>query len=150
MAEIVMIVDRMEGRGPNGRALLRCGAGIALALCAQASGAANPHPQVPSGIEVSYHDRIVEEQADGQIWLTLRFLAPQIGAGEGEAGYDRVVGDLDHLCDAEGMPAAAEAGGVDQIIITLMDRIVERGVMDPEATMYIGAYLPAEGGCVWE
>ncbi len=105
---------------------------------------------VPSGIEVSFHDAHVEEQTDGETWLTLRLVSPQIGRDDGKVGYEDVADDLDSLCDSHGLPAAAAAGTVDQVLITLMDRIVERGVTDPDATMFIGAYLPAEGGCVWQ
>lgn len=105
---------------------------------------------LPSGLEVTYLDRIVEEQADGETWLTLRFVSPRIDADAGDLGYDDVAADLDALCEAEGLRAAVEAGGIDQVLIALMDRPVERGAIDAEATMFIGAYLPTEGGCVWQ
>ena len=118
---------------------------------AMLAGAAMAEPLVtPSGLSVEYLDRIVEQQSGGETWLTLRFVSPQIGSEEGKLGYEQVAGDIDHLCEAQGLRAAAEAGGVDQVLITLMDRAVERGVHDPEATMFIGAYLPTEGGCVWQ
>ncbi len=101
-------------------------------------------------VEVRFLDRIVEQQSDGQTWLTLRFVAPEIGQGAGHVGYEQVSTELDRLCDIEGLPAAKEVGDVDQVLITLMDRIVERGVMDPDATIFIGAYLPTDGGCVWQ
>ncbi|MDV7145266.1 DUF6497 family protein [Tropicimonas sp. TH_r6] len=122
--------------------------GLVLALGA---GAAQAEELVtPSGLEVEFLDRVVEEQMGGQVWLTLRYVSPRIGFDEGELGYDAVAADIDHLCDHEGLRAAAEAGGVDQVMIALMDRAVERGVHDPEATMFIGAYLPTDGGCVWQ
>ncbi len=104
----------------------------------------------PSGLAVEFLDRVVEEQSGGQVWLTLRYVSPKIGFDEGELGYEAVAADIDHLCDREGLKAAAEAGGVDQVMIALMDRAVERGVHDPEATMFIGAYLPTDDGCVWQ
>ena len=104
----------------------------------------------PSGLKVEYLDRIVETQAGGETWLTLRFVSPQIGTDEGELGYEQVAGDIDALCNLEGVKAAAETGQVDQLMITLMDRKVQRGVHDPEATMFIGAYQLTDGGCVWQ
>lgn len=106
--------------------------------------------RMPSGLEVTYHDSILEQQVDGQVWLTLRFVSPHIGRDEGELGYEQVATDIDALCEMEGLRAAAETGGVDQVLITLMDRSIERGVTDPDATMFIGAYQPTEGGCVWQ
>lgn len=122
-----------------------------LAVAMFLGGAAQAETHVlPSGLSVDLLDRIVETQSSGEIWLTLRYVTPQIGTDAGEFGYDAVSADIDRLCDTDGLAAAAELGGADQVVITLMDRAVERGVHDPEATMYIGAYLPTEGGCVWQ
>ena len=105
---------------------------------------------MPSGLTVHFLDRFLEQHSGDETWLTLRYVTAQIGEDDGKLRYDDVVDDIDRLCESEGLKAAAEIGGVDQVVITLMDREVERGVHDPEATMYIGAYLPTEGGCVWE
>ncbi|RYH10673.1 DUF6497 family protein [Tropicimonas sp. IMCC6043] len=105
---------------------------------------------MPSGLTVAFLDRFIEAQSGGERWLTLRYVTTRIGAGEGKLGYDDVVDDIDALCDGEGLAAASEVGDVDQVVITLMDRAVERGVHDPDATMFIGAYRPTEDGCVWE
>lgn len=84
----------------------------------------------------------------------LRYLAPRIARAGGDLGYDDVAADLDALCAGPGLAAAAEAAeagsGPDQIVVTLMDRPVERGVTDPDATLFIGAYVPGPDGCVWE
>ncbi|PRY25055.1 hypothetical protein CLV78_102232 [Aliiruegeria haliotis] len=120
------------------------GLGWALAFFAAAAVAQD------AGLEASFHDLIVEQQSDGQTWLTLRFVSPRIGPEDGELGYEEVAGDLDRLCDLHGMTAVEESGGADQVYITLMDRVIERGVYDPEATMYIGAYKPTADGCVWQ
>ena len=123
-------------------------AAVALMVLAGAAGA--EEVATPSGLAVEYLDRFVERQAHGEVWLTLRYLAPAIGAEAGDLGYEDVTADIDYLCDAHGLAAADEAGGVDQVLITLMDRRVERGVFDPAATVFIGAYLPQEGGCLWQ
>lgn len=124
---------------------------IAIAvLLAGGSSAMAAELVTPSGLSVEFLDQIIEHPSEDETWLTLRFVTPQIGRDEGERGYEQVAADIDHLCDMQGIPAAAAAGDVDQVLITLMDRVVERGVHDPEATMFIGAYLPTEGGCVWQ
>ena len=122
--------------------------GAALLFCASMAQA--EVMVMPSGLAVEYLDQILEQQSDGETWLTLRFVSPQIGAEAGDWGYEQVAEDIDHLCDQIGLRVVAEAGPVDQVLITLMDRAVERGVHDPEATMFIGAYLPTESGCVWQ
>ena len=70
--------------------------------------------------------------------------------GGGDLAYADVAEDLGRLCDMDGIKTAKELGGIDQIVITLMGRPMERGASDPDATMFIGAYLPGEEGCIWQ
>lgn len=123
---------------------------VAAAILLSGQGVAAQDLTLPSGLEVNFLDRYVEVQSDGETWLTLRFLSPRIGLDEGELGYDEISGDLDALCESRGRAEAAEAGEVQQVNITLMDRAVEWGTFDPQATMFIGAYLLTETGCVWQ
>lgn len=126
------------------------GFGLVLAMLAAPVAGRASDVVLGSGLEVRFHDVIIEPQSDGEIWMTLRFISPQIGQAPGMRGYEDVAGDLDWLCAQRGLPAAEDAGGVDQVLIALMDRAIERGVTDPDATVFIGAYLPTEGGCVWQ
>ncbi|SNT19335.1 DUF6497 family protein [Tropicimonas sediminicola] len=126
------------------------GAALAAAILLGGQAAAAQEVSLPSGLVVSFHDRIVEVQSDGETWLTLRYISPRIGAEDGEVGYDEISADLDALCETQGRAEAAEAGAVQQVNITLMDRAIERGTFDPEATMFIGAYLLTDMGCVWQ
>jgi hypothetical protein len=103
-------------------------------------------PDLPSGLAAEPYDRAVEVQPGGERWLVLRYLAPDLAA----AGYEAVVPDLDYLCETEGLAAAGEEGGIAQVVVVLMDRPVQRGIPDPGATQYIGAYFVGEGVCEWE
>ncbi|SFC47242.1 DUF6497 family protein [Tropicimonas isoalkanivorans] len=103
-----------------------------------------------SGLSVMPLDRIVERQADGRMWLTLRYVTPRIARDGGDMGYEDVATDLDELCNTQGLSAAAEEGGIDEVVIALLDRPVEWGTTDPDATMFIGAYFPDEEGCIWQ
>lgn len=114
-----------------------------------AAGPAVAEIALPSGLAVTPADRAEERQPDGELWLVLRYLAPEIGAGA--VGYEDVTGDLDRLCAEEGLAAAqAAAETVDQVVIVLMDRPVPRGQAVPEATQYIGAYRIGDGTCQWD
>jgi hypothetical protein len=94
-------------------------------------------------------DELVEKQPGGESWLVLRYLTPEIAGGA--IGYEALVPELDRLCATAGLArAAALDAPPGQIVIVLMDRVVERGVPAPEATQYIGSYLPVEGECQWE
>lgn len=104
---------------------------------------------LPSGLEVTPHDILIEQQPGGERWLVLRYLAPGIAGGA--LPYAAVAADLDYLCAEEGLArAAAEGGGFAQVVIVLMDRPVPRGSADPEATQFIGAYVPQAGECLWD
>ena len=127
---------------------LLCGVAIATSLAAPLC--ADDSLPLASGIDVAFLDQILEQQAGGETWLTLRYVAPRIGFDAGEKGYEEIAGDLDQLCNTQGLSAAADVGGVDQVVITLMDRPVARGESDPDATMFMGAYVPTKGGCVWQ
>lgn len=135
------------GEGRLRRAVLCLSACIPLHL--PGVGAAQPGP-LPSGQEVASLDRGLEVQADGARWLVLRYLAPRIAREGGDLDYDAVQGDLDRLCETEGLSFAAEEAAVDQIVIVLLDRPIPRGTADPDVRQFIGAYVPTEAGCEWE
>jgi len=111
---------------------------------------ARANADLPSGQAVTFLDAYVEIQGNADRWLILRYLAPQIGHGPGEIGYDDAVADLDHLCATDGLQSADAAGGVAQVVILLLDREVPRGASDPSATKFIGAYIPSQQGCIWQ
>lgn len=129
----------------------RRGTAPALGLILAASFSQAEPITVPSGQEVSFVDQVIEVQPGDETWLIRRYLAPAIARDGGSITYDQAAGDLDHLCDSEGLAAIPESDAeIDQIVITLMDRIVERGATDPAATLFIGAYLPSNEGCIWQ
>lgn len=123
---------------------------VGALVLAPVAGWAEGATTLPSGLDAAPFDQIVEQQAGGETWLILRFLSPRIGLDAGKLGYEDVAGDLDLLCETHGLGAAKQVGEIDQLVITLMDRPVARGDSDPEATMFMGAYVPTEGGCVWQ
>ncbi|MCX7644336.1 MAG: DUF6497 family protein [Rhodobacteraceae bacterium] len=119
---------------------------IRAALFLLVAGPALAGPELPTGLAAEPFDRLVETQPGGERWLVLRYLAPDLPGTD----YAAVVPDLDFLCETEGLPAAAEEGGIAQVVIVLMDRAVPRGTPDPEATQFIGSYLVGNGVCEWE
>ena len=126
---------------------------VALAAPAGAQEAPPVPAALPSGQNLTGHDTALERQADGQMLLVLRYLAPRIAREGGDLGYDDVAGDLDVLCEAPGRALAAQAAAQgtapDQIVIALMDRPVPRGTADPNATVFMAAYGVGPEGCEW-
>lgn len=107
---------------------------------------------LPSGQTVTLHDSLLEvTEVDALPTLVLRYIAPRIARSGGDLGYDAVAGDMDVLCATDGLQAMALADQpVGQIVIVLMDRPVDRGIPDSQATQLISAYVPTEGGCAWQ
>lgn len=135
-----------EGRPWRGALLT-----AALALTAPFAAAAD----LPEGW-AEFHDAIVEVHAgrtEGaeERWLVMRYLAPGIAREGGSLGYDDVALEMDALCNGQALATAkAHESPVDQIVITLMDRVVERGQPDPQATQFIASYSVTETGCEWQ
>jgi hypothetical protein len=106
-------------------------------------------PAMAAQVDTTPLDALVETQPDGDSWLVLRYLAPSIAAGA--LGYEDVVEVLDRLCVEDGLPQSGQfEPPVSQIVVILLDRPVERGVPNPDATQYMGAYLPMGEVCEWE
>ncbi len=119
---------------------------LAVALLATPVVAA----EVPSGQSITLHEVLVDAQTD-QTWLRFRFLAPQIGRGEGQVPYEIAGEDMLHLCDTLAVPYMAEyALTADKIVISFMDRITEFGQPDPDATQYFESFRTENGACIWD
>lgn len=98
---------------------------------------------------VELHSGLTEEQDER--WLVMRYIAPQIARQGGTLGYEDVSMGMDAICDGPGLAAVrAHESPVDQIVITVMDRVVERGQPSPEATQFISTYAVTEAGCEWQ
>lgn len=111
--------------------------------------------KVPSGQLVLPYEALwedhVNEGASGETWLILRFLTPDIAQAKGKISYGDAAPDIDFLCEQVGLPLAdLTGGGVDQIIVTLMDQPILRGKRDPAVTQFMSAYRVEEGRCIWE
>ena len=124
-------------------------AAIALAPRAQPQGLPEGPLEVPSRQIVTLQEAFWEEQEDGALWLRLRFVAPRIGSGPGEYGFDVVEWDMAHLCETLGVPWALE-GGAEIIVVSFAAEEVEFGATAPEVAQFFEAYRPVDDECVWE
>ena len=123
----------------------------ALALAPRAEPQALPDGplDVPSGQLVTLQEAFYEEQADGALWLRLRFVAPRIGTGPGELGFDVVEWDMAHLCETLGIGWAA-GQEVELIVVSFADAPSEFGAADADITQFFEAYRPEGDECAWE
>ncbi len=119
---------------------------VALALLATPLAATD----VPSGQELVLHEVLVDAQEE-TTYLRFRYLAPRIGAGEGQVSFDVAGQDMLHLCETFALPYIAEyALEGDKIVISFMDRITEFGQPDPDATQYFESFRADGAGCIWD
>lgn len=127
-------------------------AGVAAAgqVTAQAAASASGSAAdlaVPSGHRVVAHDAHLEQQGADTV-LILRYLAPWISQ---QQDYTIAGPDMDHLCATDGVNRAQMAQQpIDQIVITLMDHPIDRGVTDPRIVQFFGAYRLIDGTCILE
>ncbi|MGY6412234.1 MAG: DUF6497 family protein [Alkalilacustris sp.] len=124
-------------------------AAIALSPRAEPSGLPDGPLEVPSRQLVTLQEAFWEEQEDGAIWLRLRFVAPRIGSGPGEYGFDLVEWDMVHLCETLGIPWAEE-GGAELIVVSFAAEPLEFGAANPDVAQFFEAYRPVDGECAWE
>lgn len=114
------------------------------------SGVELAREPVPSGQQVDLFEVLIDEIA-GEAWLRFRFLAPGIGKADGGVSYAQVEADFAHLCDTVALPYLTQfALEADVLVISLLDRPVDFGQSDPQATQYIEAFRVETGSCEWE
>ncbi|AXI47474.1 hypothetical protein C1J03_16555 [Sulfitobacter sp. SK012] len=105
---------------------------------------------VPSGQQITLHEVLVDSQPEST-WLRFRFLAPQIARGDTQLDYATAAPDMVHLCDALAVPYIAKYElEADVIVISLMDRITDFAVPDPDATQFFEAFRIENASCIWE
>jgi len=110
---------------------------------------------VPSGQMVVPYEALWEDHAKAdqapETWLVLRFLAPEIARAKGKIAFQAAAPDIDFLCKKVGLPLASlTGGGVDQVLVVLLDQPLPRGARNPAVTKFMSAYRVNTGVCEWE
>ncbi|QEE35036.1 hypothetical protein FTO60_04505 [Octadecabacter sp. SW4] len=117
---------------------------IAAALIAIAAPALADQPAVPSGYAHELFDAIFEEEAN--LWR-FRFVSPGLRSDD----FEKVAADFLHLCEVDILPSLIASGqSANQIVISIADREVPFGEMDPEAVQFFEAFRVENETCIWE
>lgn len=104
----------------------------------------------PSGTTVDLYEVLIDE-VGGESWLRFRFLAPQIARAGGTVSYNDLVDDFVYLCERVALPYLADYDiDASVIVVSLLDRPVDFGAADPDATQFIDAFRVTSGACEWE
>ena len=125
--------------------------GLVVAIMLMAGPAQAESVTVPSGQPVQFIEMLQDAEGSEGLTLRFRFLAPQIARDGGSVGIDAALEDIGSLCADFAAPTVAEMRPVpQQIVISLMDRMVEFGATNPDATQFFEAYRIENGTCIWE
>jgi len=122
-----------------------------LSLPAQAADRLSvPSGQLVLPYEILWEDHIGAGEKR-EVWVIFRFLAPGIAKAKGEMTFADTAPDIDFMCDNVALPLVEmTGGGVDQVIVTFMDRPIARGRSDKTVTQFMNAYRVDQGVCEWE
>jgi hypothetical protein len=113
-------------------------------LSALPASAADDSHILSSGIAVTLHDVIDENPL-----FRVRFVAPDIGTPGAE--FADLVDDLETLCSTIALPhLKAQGFAPQQIVVALMKKPVEFGVMSPNITQFFESYRIENDLCIWE
>lgn len=116
---------------------------IVAALIAMAAPAL-AETATPSGYTHALFEAIHE--ADAGLWR-FRYLSQGLTLED----YASVADDFLHLCEADILPALAQAGETaNQIVISIADREVPFGTSDPQAVQFFEAFHVENDSCIWE
>lgn len=99
---------------------------------------------LPSGRVVTLHDVIEEPDA-----LRFRFLEPDLAMVVDVVAYERLEADMRALCEGFALDRI-EGGRPETIVISIADRPVAFGTIDPEAAQVFERYRVEGETCVWE
>ncbi len=101
---------------------------------------------VPSGIDLYLHEVLFADNA-----ARFRFVAPEIARDLEAFGFDDVADDFAHLCAVHALPALEKADKpVQEIVISISDRVTEFGIGDPEVTQFFEAFAVENATCIWK
>lgn len=122
--------------------------GLATASAVWGQGAdADVAPVVPSGLGMSLLEVLEETQPNGQLWLRLRFVAPELTL----IARDKLQNDFDVLC-ADYAVDYEPVTRVDpvQAVISISSSPVEFGTTAPDVPQYFEAFRLENDTCIWE
>ena len=83
--------------------------------------------------------------------MRFRFLAPEISRDQSGSSFEVAQLDFEHLCSEVSLPYLGKFDlEADVIVLSLLDRPVAFGEVDPDATQLIEAFRLRDGQCEWE
>lgn len=119
----------------------------AALLCGVASGLRAQTVEVPSGLEMSLFDVVLEEDTGT---ARFRFLAPAIGQSD-QIAFSDVAVDFQYLCDELVIPGLVANGWTAQdIVISMSAAEVPFGTVTADVTQFFQPFRIEDDTCIWE
>ena len=125
----------------------------ALALTVLPIAAAAEVVTTPSGLGLVLQETRTERHeglgptGGDETWVRFRFLAPAVA----EMGYAGIASEFLPLCEEFALPRLAAAGqAADVVIVSIEDRPVAFGEMDPEAVQFFESFPAMGAACEWD
>lgn len=120
---------------------MRAAAAVLAVTCAAAALAQDA---IPSGLTPQLYDVVIEAE---QGIARFRFVLPELAT----VGYDRIADDFGWLCQNWALPELAANGWTAQtVIVSIGDREMPLGAVDPDAMQFFEGYAIGSGTCEWE
>ncbi|WP_043746611.1 DUF6497 family protein [Pseudooceanicola atlanticus] len=136
----------MSERVTPGRCVFVAVMGAFLAAATTARGQEGI-PAVPSGLVLTLQEVLEDPQPDGQLWLRLRYVAPDLAPDN----YASVEEDFAVLCSEQALTYAGENALIaSQAVISIASATVEFGSTAPDVTQFFEAFRLENGACIWE
>ncbi len=120
---------------------------VALLAVATTARGQEGAPTVPSGLDLTLYELILENQPDGQVWARYRFIAPDLV----QSDFDRVSGDFPEICASYALPELdARGANPAMVVLSYADRPIPFGEPAPEAVQFVESFRIDQGACIWE
>lgn len=127
------------------------GHSLAALILASTPAVAEDSVAVPSGQAVTFIETVQTAPGPEGLTIRFRFLAPAIARDGGTVTADQALSDMAYLCETYALPRLADPGPrPEQVIVSLSDRPLPFGEIDPDATQFFEAFRPEDGACIWE
>lgn len=102
---------------------------------------------VPSGQPLEFVEAFWDLTDESQPTLRLRLLAPEIGTVR---GFADVEADFPVLCQRLALPRVPPDRAGARVVVSLSDRPIPFGTLDPDATQFFEGFRVVDDTCVWE
>lgn len=124
------------------------GGAFACATTVAGQEEARPVPSVPSGLDVTLQDHLLDDLGSLGVFARFRFVVPGIAQG---AGFGQVESDFPILCRDYAVPALSDAAvSPERIVISYASAPVEFGAYDPDIVQFFEAFRVEGDTCIWE